>query len=568
MSGSTNIDEATFLGKVASFFRSQWFSWWAGLFATLFVIGTIDPAQELPFPASGPGLTFDEGFNIEVGVTLARGYQNIDWSNFSLDKLREIYADPSYNPDHPPLGRIALGFSHELCQKIWPIAGPCGYVVSYTRIASAIEFGLLVFFLIRYSASWFGRDVGAFVGISVLCMPRVFGHAHLASLESCTNLTWVLFLLVLADRWGRQTTPRARSGVIPGFFLGLVFLTKIQAIFLPPVVIVWALWNWKLRSILPMLVLFLTAAFVFYAGWPWLWIDPAENLKEYFASATERASLNCFYWGEKFADREVPWHYPAVMFLVTMPVAFLAAGWIGMTNRTGDENSSHAIFDPRGMLFFGAWLLPLLALSLPGVTVYDGVRLFLVSFPTFALFIGLGANRSLTSIYRRYGKRVVLPVLFVGLAGPIVGMVTLHPCQLSYYNVLTAGLWKAEVWGFEATYWGDSVTPGLLAEASEKIPENATLEMAPVLHPLQLEFMRCGSWMKHRPDIQLSAYDDARESLSPYVLTIHRRADPWASLLPPPEGTEVLASIRRQGVVLAEVLKLPEEAAPSDVNEP
>jgi hypothetical protein len=38
----------------------------------------------------------------------------------------------------------------------------------------------------------------------------------------------------------------------------------------------------------------------------------------------------------------------------------------------------------------------------------------------------------------------------------------------------------------------------------------------------------------------------------------HRKADPWKSLLPPPEGTKTLAEFRVRGVPLATLYELPD----------
>ena len=564
MSGSTKNGGAAFIGKVASFFILFFFHLLFGVVAACLVAGTIDVADEFPGEIQGPGLTLDEGFNIEVGIYLVESFAQLGPAILDQEAIRAIFADPRYNPDHPPLGRLAIGGVHKLAQWIRPLESSCGYIVSYARLASAIEFGLLVILLSYYTRRWFGFRVCCLTGISLLALPRLFAHAHLASLETCTCLMMTLPLVVLADTWSNRDEIPVHLAFVPGVWLGLALLTKIHAVLLFPVITVWALWNWRGHAVAVLLPMFLVAFGVFFAGWPWLWIDPAGHIKEYFASATERASLNCFYFGTIFADKAVPWHYPFVMFAATTPLAFLIAGFVGMANRTRDENTPVAIFDHRTQLFFGAWLLSLLVFAIHGVTAYDGIRLFLMASPFFAIFVGLGAARLLTRIQQRHGRRVSYPILLLAIAHPIYGMITLHPCQLSYYNELIPRLSVAQYAGFETTYWGDSVTPDFLERASEHLPDGATLEVAPVLHPLQLEFMRCGSWLKHRPDVKLSAFDDQRDDLSPYVLHIIRRADPWDSLKPPPEGTEQLAVVKRQGVVLTELLKLPPGAFPKE----
>jgi hypothetical protein len=64
--------------------------------------------------AEAPGLTLDEGFNVATGVYLVRAFEEHGLA-MTLDPVtvKEVYGSTTYNPDHPPLGRWALGFMHE-----------------------------------------------------------------------------------------------------------------------------------------------------------------------------------------------------------------------------------------------------------------------------------------------------------------------------------------------------------------------------------------------------------------------------------------------------------------------
>jgi hypothetical protein len=140
-------------------------------------------------------------------------------------------------------------------------------------------------------------------------------------------------------------------------------------------------------------------------------------------------------------------------------------------------------------------------------------------------------------------------------------MMTMAPCQLSTYSLLVGGLAGASKLGFERTYWGDCVTPEFLELGMRDLPRGVRVGVAPVLHPLTLRFMQRQSMFRHRPDLELVPYDDKQPDVPRHVLLIHRRADPWSTLLPPPAGTKVLRQVVRQGVVLAELLELPPAAA-------
>jgi hypothetical protein len=142
-------------------------------------------------------------------------------------------------------------------------------------------------------------------------------------------------------------------------------------------------------------------------------------------------------------------------------------------------------------------------------------------------------------------------VLAVLLLAQTYGVVALHPCQLSYYNLAVGGLRGAARLGFEPTYWGDSLTRPFLQEVVQQVPRGATIDVAPVLHPFQLDDLLAQSSLLRRRDIHLRAYDDRHRDDVRYVIVMRRHADPWETLRHPPPNSRLLAEIRREGVQLA-----------------
>ena len=217
-------------------------------------------------------------------------------------------------------------------------------------------------------------------------------------------------------------------------------------------------------------------------------------------------------------------------------------------------------------------LFPLLLFALPGMTVYDGERLFLVSFPLWAVCIGRGVadiygraklplsrdTQAIVPMGSRLGASLALPLVGLLLLSESYTLITLHPCQLSYYNWLVGGLRGAHALGFEPTYWGDSITRQMHQQVVEHVPVGATIHVAPVLHPLQLHGMASQSPLLAQHKIQLAAYDDSIRDQVRYVLVFRRHSDPRESLDEPtepsqnaPPGMRFLTEVRRAGVQLA-----------------
>ena len=566
MSGSINAAEATPPTCAASASLLAIGPLLVALAAFCSVRGTLDGIGEDPAALAGPGLTFDEIFNIQAGVYLWRSLVNEGPGYFTLAGAERVSRNPQFNPDHPPLGRWLIGLCHDL-QRGPPPADPDPrppYSLVHARTASALAFALTVFLVGWFAGRCYGPLAGWLAALALPLMPRLFGHAHLAALETPVGLTFTATALYVAARWrpADETSPTIpwRAVLAAGVLFGLALLTKIQAVLLPVPIAAWCLWRWRWRGV-PMLALFgLVGAVVFCAGWPWLWLDPVEHLREYLGRAARRPTLYCYYLGHRYADVDVPWHYPFVMFLVTVPVGLQVLGAIGLWPRwgAGIDQRQPADDPPAALLLTGCigWVLAVFAC--PGVTVYDGERLFLVVFPLAAVLIGRGGSRLYRMLQTR-GSALGGAIAIALLAGSGLGsFVSLHPCELSYYNQLTGGLRGADRLGFEPTYWRDSVTRELLTELAAAVPDGSTLYVAPVLHPANLIDLPLLSPILRQHRLRFDSYDnrDPSKAGMRYVLVIRRHADPWEPLEPAPEGAQLLAEVRREGVQLAAVYDL------------
>ena len=523
--------------------------------AWCWTVAAIDPAGDYPSASQGPGLTVDEVFNVQQGVLLANSLLDGDLPAYrrACDLL----------PDHPPLGRLCLGLAHEFWWIVHPpVPSDVPYSITCARVGSATAFALTILLIGTFAGRWYGPLGGLAAAVAVLLQPRVFGHAHLASLESGMNLAYCAAVLAVA-RWSEASTPpkwRAAAGA--GGLLGLAALTKVQAILLPLPVILWAVIVWRRRAAVPLLVWGLTGLLVFYAGWPWLWEHPWTHLQQYLGRTTDRASVYVWYFGKSLADRDVPWHYPWVLFATTVPLGLhlLACGGLVVKatepQTPGNPPSTRPWLTAAEMLVLVCLVFPLVVFSIPGVAVYDGARLFLMVFPLWAIFVGRGAVVLLDRLSCRWNLRLAGVVVGGVLAGQCVGNLLLAPCYLSYYNALTGGLWGADRLGLQPTYWGDSITRELLGKVAEHVPAGANVQVAPTLHQFQWPELQQQSPILRRRRIRLVSFDSRYSKPGKYLLLFMR----WEYLSP--EIRQIVArqppvaAVRRQGVLLAALYDL------------
>lgn len=567
--------------------------WWRGsivglvLIAVLASTGSIltrDPAGNLPRLPAGPGPTLDEVYNVEMGIYLVRSVRIYGLGVLAWDSIKEIFGSRSYNPDHPPLGRMAMGIVHDTVQACRG-RPPTDYVTADARIAPALAFGLTVFLVGWFTGRWCGARAGWLAALSLTLVPRLFGHSHIASLETFVGLTYSATILFVADAWsrslvalvpGKPAKVATRAAVFAGVLFGLALLTKIQGALAAVPVGLWGLWHFRHRAILPGAIFGIVGFVTFFVGWPWLWLNPVAHVVDFFARSTDRQVLYCYYEGTKFADIDVPWHYPFVIFAITVPLGLHIAALMGLVATSPSPVGSPPaapLRDPRQQLVLTAILFPLVLFAKPGIAVYDGERLFLIIYPLWGVFMGRGAAAMWAWLERRFSQgaaaeavssttsppppgkpRLAAIAMGAFLAIQTAGYWTVWPFLLSHYNLAVGGLRGADRLGFERSYWGESLNRTFQEEIVRNVPEGATVHVAPVLHPLQLPDLQAQSPILRRHGVRLASFDDRIRSEVRYVVVHRRLADPWETLREDraaANGFRLLAEVRREGVQLA-----------------
>jgi len=510
----------------------------------------------------GPGVTCDEMYHIEVGKRLVMALRQQGLGFFATGNIERNFPwSPDGPPVHPPLGNWVLGVVHHAFD-VSP-DDPRTVSILPARFAPALAFGLLVLLVGLWTTRAEGPLAGTAAAAAVVLVPRLFGHAHLAALDMLTALAFVAAVLAVAEAEARGD--RLWQYGLAGVIWGLAMLTRLHGLLVLPPVVVWLAWRLRHRAALPILAWGGAGVATFFAGWPWLWLAPVAHLKQLLASATGRQAIQVFYFGRVWADRETPWHYPLVMFVVALPIGLLLLGLLGVwaSRRTWKAN-------PGYLLVLGTLVFMLLVFAWPSSPVYDGVRLFLMVFPLWAISVGKGAKWAVEHPAWKgiaVGLRVAAVGLFVALQG--AGLVLYHPCQLSHYSLLVGGLRGAEKLGFEVTYWGDAVPESFLAEAARRTRGEPVL-FAPSLAYFQLE----GVW-RSSPGLTEKARIDGRVPLAGwergwsrpppgvrYAVLFHRKAQLEApGAIPRPLWSAgVVAERKRQGVWLARLVELPSAA--------
>jgi len=506
----------------------------------------------------GPGVTCDEAYHVDNGKRLVTALRHQDLAFFTPRNIERNFPwAPGGPPVHPPLGNWILGWTHHLFDS--RPEEPAALVIMAARFGPAVALGLLVLLVGLVTARMEGPVAGSVGAAAVVLVPRVFAHGHFAALDTITALLFVAAVLAIieADACGGRPRHFAAAGVV----WGLALLTRLHGLLVLPPVVIWLAWRLGRRAVVPVAVWLAAGMVVFFAGWPWLWLAPIARLKQFLVTATDRQAVHVFYAGQVWADCDVPWHYPVVMFVAVLPLGLLLLGllgiWAGRRRAGGEPGYLWLVLATVGFV--------LLVFAWPGTPVYDGVRLFLMVFPLWAISVGVGGKWVVEHpLWRSVSLRVRLGTLAMLLAMQGVGLIVYHPCQLSHYSLVVGGLAGAERLGFEVTYWGDAVQESLLAEAARRARGDQVV-FGPDLAPFQIPGVVISSpamWQKAQAEgrVPLIGWDESWQQPPAgcrYGVFYNRKAD----LAQVPEellvGSDV-AAYQKQGVWLARLVEFSE----------
>jgi hypothetical protein len=400
----------------------------------------------------------------------------------------------SFNNEHPALFKTLSGTSWALLAK--PARGQPQQTVwldeiSAFRLPGWAFTALTVLLIFLLGARIESRMAGLVAALLYITIPRVFFHGQLAAFDSAVAAMWlaVVYAYLLA-------LERARWGVLAGVVFGLGLATKHNVWFVPALLLIHYLmvvWpDVSLRPFRPPRIplVFVSMALLgpltFLAHWPWLWFDTIQHVEGYFSFHLKHAYYNMEFLGHNYGLPPLPWAYPWVMTLMTVPTITLALALAGVwaylryplkswlnswfprwvrAPRFEDRFRYVARrswvrpgkgLDPKvGRLLLINALFPLLLISLPSTPIFGGTKHWLPAYPFLALLAGVALSRLLSSVVApsRQALASVLLVLLTAAPGAL-GTYLTHPFGLTQYNALAGGPAGGADLGLNRQFWG------------------------------------------------------------------------------------------------------------------
>jgi len=436
---------------------------------------------------TSPGIpiVWDEGDTIERAESLAT---IADW------RAADAWPFTIAREGHPPLAGLLVAAGERIAPaRFDPLTRfRLGPILLFSLAAGAMFYRLK-----RDYGLWI---VGLVAVVVLVTMPRMFAHAHFATLDGPLTACWLLAWAAFAPaRRGWLWTP------LFGLALGLTLSAKFTGWLAPLPFAAWAILYRDRGGLRALAVGVPIAVLLFVALNPPLWSDPVGGLRTYFDLNLNRAAnpglnITTQFFGRMYdLDHPLPFYNTLVWTAIAISPMSLMLGGVGIVATVRRWRS-----DPVSMLLVLQWLTLIFVRALPWAPPHDGIRLFLPSFAFFAALAGVGAGRALyreslfsaEKIYAQGWARVAITIVIVM---GTVDVVSYFPHGLSFYNRLIGGLRGATALGMEPTYYWDALDRESLAWLADHTTggEKVAFASAP---PKNLALLKRWGLLEHTPD--------------------------------------------------------------------
>lgn len=428
-----------------------------------------------------PGITWDEPayfISAELEVEWVRMLLSQPSEALDRDVVYEMWDWDHYHNPHPPLYKEAMALTW------WGTRGAFGELIGF-RLAPALLFAGLIALVFRWGAAAWGGVGGLASALSVLLMPRIFGHAHIGATETPLIAFWSA---ASAAGWWAIERQRREAWFLVGVAWGLATGTKFTGLLAVAPLTAWGLWRDPRAMARGLPVAALVGAALFFLLNPMLWFDPVFFMRRWLWESLHRSDyirIATMYLGRVY-DFSVPWHHVFVLTAATIPLGILSLA--GMGAAAGARRA-----DPLVLLCLTTVAFLWIVMLHPGAPQHDGVRMFISLFPFVGLLAGYGMRFAWAAAGRARG--LIAGLVFIPAA---MQLALVHPYQLAYYSEIVGGIRGARALGFETTYWMDAFNSPVLDWMNRNLPEGARVWV--LGEPLALKVQQ--GYGELRPDMR------------------------------------------------------------------
>lgn len=351
--------------------------------------------------------------------------------------------------------------------------------------------------LYRWGRVLGNRWVGLLAALLLLACPRFYGHAFVNAKDIPFAVGMIASLAALASLFALRRY-RWREYLHCGLLIGCTVAVRPGGwLILGPMYVLAAIHaDWtsrrghrqsaatvnrgQRRPLGPQVTMLLTAWLVMIICWPWAHQSPISHpLQAIRMSSQFHITVPVLFDGRMWMSDALPRSYLVHYLVVTTPLITLVFAIVGAL--VAAARFVRAPHRPRSavLAMLLVWtFLPLGMFFVLRPNTYDGLRHFLFLLPALALLAALGMETMYRHLDTRLARRCFLAAMLAAVAPTLLSLVTLHPYQMAYYNMLVGG--PAGTSGhYDTEYWMTSYR-----EAIEWIRRQPRAESAKPLHVL------------------------------------------------------------------------------------
>ena len=437
------------------------------------------------------GFTRDESFYFHAAREYAGWFHELE-DNWDNGTLRESFTQASvdrhwgYNPEHPVLVKTTFALSGMILHDKLEWMSPS---LAY-RFPAMLFTGWLCAVMYLFALGWTrSRAVGVLAPLLLLTIPRFFFHAHLTCFDVPVTAVWVAFMYAY---W--RSIGSTKWAWVTGFMWGIALITKLNAFFLPFVLLL----HWGIRATFAsrvradgrlkvpdvpfaLFAMAIVGPIVFVLGWPRHWFDTWNRVLWYLRFHLNHEHYFVLYFGQSLIRPPFPVGFPFVMTAVTTPLATLLAWAVGsgLVLKDAWSNFRARIVDPRGtaLLFALNIAIPFLIIARPSTPVFGGVKHWFPALPFLCIIGAWGIVRLAAAVANNRPGPALATTVLVG--GCIVGAAAYetadsHPYGTAHYNALVGGISGAADQEAMRQFWGYAGR-GALDWLNENAPEGSRI---------------------------------------------------------------------------------------------
>jgi hypothetical protein len=426
-----------------------------------------------------------------------------------------------------------LAHLFKLAIPIWSLINAWHFVYFLTFLECALVIYLL-------SRRWM-KEWGAFGAVLLfLTQPLLWGHAFINPKDipfMAFFATSIYAGLRMVDQYSDSF--KLNFGfVLAGVVLGFTSSFRVIGPFAGLLVLGYAVYKLRSKTILIGILYLVTAAITTYLTWPYLWGSLIPHYLESLQTMSQFPfATDILFGGKLYQAGQLPnTYFPTILGIQLSEPALLliAMGVITSIFFLFKKESKEPFF-----LFLGWFLFPTLVIVGTGSPLYDNARQLYFLFPPLFILSGIALEKIFNFLTHPLGQAVLF--LIVALPGILVAT-RLHPYEYIYYNALVGGTGGAYR-KFEMDYWGTSFK-AITDNINSVAPPNARVL---VYGPEQI--------VEHyaRPDIQVFIPQQQPTTTFDYVTFLTRENLDERRC----KGAVTVYSIDRRGAIFSILKSIP-----------